>query len=419
MSDYFFSKIRQSSSMLRILRRSVYERIKFLELQVGDIHIATGVAVVDDALENCPALSKSFEQHHATYEKTLDSANRVLLSSLLWDDINNIPELRVEPVGPLPTESFAKQATRKVHERAIALLSEAIKRVPHPRLLFKRGKRNLALGYLTYAYEDVHLGVSRFKKLNSEHEGDPEVLFPQLFSDIQRLNAAVFVRQLDQSSFSLDGDYSAEQIEDWMVDLGFIRSPCCQCPRSELRERFLLDIRTQIFVQYFEQNRLDAQAKEKSADAMVAVRNSVPANAVGPERPSCTPPSTESGFAAAQESVSEAAKEPQTDEFIANLQCCYADCDRKSRRVRQKDCWTETICVTGCEAVCHKKCYRSFKQAHGNVCASCKKHPISGKVLYMTAETADELRAKRLKPSLLKLKRRPTQVIEEQLSKTT
>lgn len=48
MSDALYGNTREGCIMLRIVRRSLFERAKFLELEVGDIPLLTGISMIDE-----------------------------------------------------------------------------------------------------------------------------------------------------------------------------------------------------------------------------------------------------------------------------------------------------------------------------------------------------------------------------------
>lgn len=402
MRDTAFGNTRHGPSMMRVLRRSIYERSKFFELEVGDISILTGVDCVDHLPESCVPPSHTFPKLRAIHERKIEEAKRLLASFL-----------------PTGDESLDSQAAFCVHRRAVELLSEGIKRVSHsPRLYLKRGKRHLELGNLADASHDVDVGLARYSRLESDHGLDTSASYPELSGELLRLNAAITVNRLRARKVPYTALTCAEDVKMCKNQLEALRPLVHSSFRNSTssdRKHFSGFIRAKLFVTFFEATLINAEGRWKAERVKASVRPTAaeqPSISKEPKPanlPSAGPKPSTSLNPAAEALAGEMRAKAQAEEVIPGMKCCFEDCDQNAQELRRKDFWAELVCVTGCESTLHKKCFRSFKQANGLICASCKKHPILGKVLYMSLDTAEEMRAKRPQALRSNIKRRSLQ----------
>lgn len=401
MRDTALGNTRHGPSMIRVLRRSIYERSKFFELEVGDIPILTGVDCVDHLPESCVPPSETFPKLRDIHERKIEEAKRLLVSSL-----------------PTGDESLDSQAALCVHRRAVELLSEGIKRVSHsPRLYLKRGKRHLELGNLEDASHDVDVGLARYSRLESDHGLDTSASYPELSGELLRLNAAITVNRLRTRKAPHTALTCAEDVKmckDQLKALKTLANSSFRSSPSSNQKLFSGFIRAKLFVTFFEATLINAEDRLKAESAKASVRSTTMEPSISKEPkpanlPSAGPEPSVSVNPAAEALAVEMKAKAQAEEAIPGMKCCFEDCDQSAHEFRRKDVWAELVCVTGCESTLHKKCFRSFKQANGLTCASCKKHPILGKVLYMTLDTAEEMRAKRPQVPRSNIKRRSLQ----------
>lgn len=348
------------SDFIRIGRRVLFERAKFIEMEVGDI-----------ALSPLEKVGSEFSV----------GPRRVAFA-------------RAERVADLLREQRSCSSSRLdasegiMHTRAIELLSEACDRQPRrPRLLMMCAKRHMCLG----KPKEALLCLARARTALAKKVQRPGSSAAAMSAPIQELRAQIFVLSgmvhMDRVRIATTTEKKLECAREAAEQVSSALD--CAVKWATRREVLFMEKATVSVLEALENEMEEENRRSSRKGSGCAYVQPTPANL-----PAATVEIVRPG-AAALGPVTDS-DESRFHEYIPDIACCFGDCDQKTRSIKSTETWAEVLCARGCVAVCHKKCYRSYlKDVHCPTCLLCSSSPVDLPGLFLNKETADEKRSKR------------------------
>lgn len=353
----------------RITRRCLFERAKYMELQAGDAEILGGPGLPPE-----PPYSKS---------------------SLLKAAVGVAAENLNAALGSGTDVRGEMEAA--VHMRAVNLYSEAFKRVPRPRLLLKRAKRYMLLGKLTDARNDLKKAMSMIQ-INSHSDGKYARGRGELEAEIRRVCCLLHLRRVQAAHGASQREKCADQAFQEVTDIDSLESEVSRNTMARLR--WLGDQVEHVVVAAIAAADREKRHVSQEASSFEPEPADLPSASPGESGPSCASAPAASAFEKSSEVPKARDAPPPRDDdsvYLGDEVCSFTNCGKPSRRILRKEEWAESQCECCVVVQCHKNCYRAHsKLLTSHLCPKCKDYPIMGKPIFMTVDTADEKRSKRV-----------------------